>query len=297
MENNELKLRKAQNLLDAIRYMESLDADKACREGMNKVKKERRSVIFNNFVKVAAILSLPLLIATTVMASLYFFPEESSEMASVTAPGGSVVKFELPDKSTVWINGGSTLTYPVRFSQKARRVEIEGEAYFEVQANPEKPFYVNASDGFSVKVYGTRFNVSAYSDDDTITATLESGHVDVSVAERILTLVPGEQASYSKLTGEIVRSQVNAYEHIAWKDGRLVLRNANLNQVFKALERKYGVKVIVNGNINESETYRATFRKESLSQILDYLSRTAGFTWKMDDTVMNGTDNRVIVNI
>ena len=102
-------------------------------------------------------------------------------MASVTAPRGAVVRYELPDNSTVWLNSGSTLIYPTRFDRKTRRVQLDGEAYFEVQANPEKPFYVGASDGLSVKVYGTKFNVEAYSDDDIITTTLENGHVDVLV--------------------------------------------------------------------------------------------------------------------
>lgn len=290
MTNDDKILKKADDLWKAIQYMESIDVDNAFENGMNQIRQARRQLFFNRLVRVAACLSIPLFIATAVMASLWLFPRESTEMASVTAPCGSVIKYELPDQSTVWINSGSTLTYPVRFDRKARRVEIDGEAYFEIQANPDKPFYVNASDGLSVKVYGTKFNVSAYSDDDVITTTLETGHVDVMVADQTLALVPGEQASYSKLTGQMVRSQVNTYEHTAWKDGRLVLRNASLSQVFKALERKFGVTVHVNGTINESDTYRATFRNETLSQILDYMSRTAGFRWRYEDERMPGGD-------
>lgn len=288
MNQDEKTLKKAQAILQAIRYMESVDSEAAFNKGMNKIRQVRRQLIFNRLVRAAACLSIPLFVATAVMVTLYFFPGESPEMASVTAPCGSVVKYELPDKSTVWINSGSTLKYPTRFDRKSRRVEIDGEAYFEVQANPDKPFYVNASDGLSVKVYGTRFNVSAYDDEDMITTTLENGHVDVIVADHVLALVPGEQASYSKLTGELVRSQVNTYEHTAWKDGRMVLRNASLSQVFKSLERKFGVTVKVNGTVNESDTYRATFRNETLSQILDYMSRTAGFRWRFEDTKLPG---------
>ncbi|MGN1210988.1 MAG: FecR family protein [Candidatus Cryptobacteroides sp.] len=284
MENDNTTLKKAHAILQAIRYMESIDTEAAFNRDIHKIKKARKALVYNRLVRFAACLSIPLFIATAVMTALYFFPQESHEMAEVTAPCGSVVRYELPDKSTVWINSGSTLKYPTRFDRKARRVEIDGEAYFEVHANPDKPFYVNAFDGLSVKVYGTRFNVSAYSDDENITTTLENGHVDVIVSDQTLSLIPGEQASYSKLTGEIVRSQVNTYEHTAWKDGRLVLRNASLNQVFKALERKFGVTVSVKGTVNESETYRATFRNESLSQILDYLSRTASFSWRFEDT-------------
>ncbi len=290
MKQENKELRKAEDLLTAIRYIESIDVEKAFEAGMDKVRRARRQIMFNRLVRIAACLSIPLLAATAVLGWLLLFPRESETFASVTSPSGTVVRYELPDNSVVWLNSGTTLKYPTRFDRNVRRVELDGEAYFEVQANPEKPFYVNASDGLSVKVYGTKFNVSAYSDDETIATTLENGHVDVIVSDHILALQPGEQARYSKLTGEIVRSQVNTYEHIAWKDGRMVLRNASLSQVFKALERKFGVTVKVNGTINESDTYRATFRNETLSQILDYMSRTAGFRWKFEDTVLPGGD-------
>lgn len=283
------RLEKAQSILQAIRYMESIDSEAAYEKGMAAIREERRRKAFRGFVWAAACLSIPLLAATAILVSIHYFPSESKQMASVTAPRGAVVKYELPDNSTVWLNSGSTLTYPIRFDRKTRRVQLEGEAYFEVQANPEKPFLVNTSDELSVKVYGTRFNVEAYSDDDIITTTLEHGHVDVLVeGHEALCLVPGEQAEYSKLTGELVRSQVNTYESTAWKDGRMVLRNASLNEVFKALERKFGVSIQVNGTIDETDTYRATFRNETLAQILDYLSATADFRWKIEDTTLPG---------
>ena len=285
-DNNSLE--KAQSLLQAIRYMESIDSEKAFEKGMAKIREERRQRTFRGLVWAAACLSIPLLAATAILVSIHFFPTESKQMASVTAPRGAVVRYELPDNSTVWLNSGSTLIYPTRFDRKTRRVQLDGEAYFEVQANPEKPFYVGASDGLSVKVYGTKFNVEAYSDDDIITTTLENGHVDVLVEGReALSLVPGEQAEYCKITGELVRSQVNTYESTAWKDGRMVLRNASLGEVFKALERKFGVSFQVNGTISETDTYRATFRNESLSQILDYLCTTAGFGWTMDGNAVS----------
>lgn len=291
MENQDEMLKRAQSIQQAIEYMESIDAGKAYEKGIAKIRCRRRNAFTHNMMRVAAAMALPLFVACAILSALYFFPRQSRQTAQVTAPRGAVVRYELPDNSTVWLNSASTLTYPVRFDSKARRVTIEGEAYFEVSADPKKPFYVNTADGPSVKVYGTSFNVSAYPDDDFVSATLETGHIDFIVSDnQYLSLAPGEQARYNRLTGELVRSQVNTYEHSAWKEGRLVLRNANLSEVFKALERKFGVTIKVSGKVDENETYRATFRDESISQILDYLSRTAEFGWKYYDGAQAGGD-------
>ena len=283
MKEDDKMLAKANAISQAIDYMESIDAEKAYEKGRKRIANQRRKQFLGAFVKVAACLAVPLALSTAILGWLRFFPAESRKFASVTVPAGSVVRYELPDNSIVWLNSQSTLKYPVRFSSRARRVELEGEAYFEVEANPDKPFYVNTSDNLAVRVYGTKFNVAAYNDEPLIQTTLESGHVEVIVsgngAGTALDLVPGEQATYDKATGHLEKRQVNTYEHIAWTQGRLVFRNASLGDVFKSLERKFGVRINVQGKINDTETYRATFRNESLSQIMDYLSRTAGFKW------------------
>ena len=287
MKEAEKLLAKSNAISRAIDYMESIDAEKAYENGRKRIAKRRRKQFLNTAVKVAACLAVPLALSTAILGWLHFFPSESGKFASVTVPAGSVVRYELPDNSIVWLNSQSTLKYPVRFSSKSRRVELEGEAYFEVEADPDKPFYVNTSDNLAVRVYGTRFNVTAYNDDPLIRTTLESGHVEVTVsgngAGTALDLVPGEQATYDKATGRLEKKPVNTYEHIAWTQGRLVFRNASLGDVFKSLERKFGVRINVQGKINDTETYRATFRNESLSQIMDYLSRTAGFGWAFAD--------------
>ncbi|MGN1232428.1 MAG: FecR family protein [Candidatus Cryptobacteroides sp.] len=285
MKEADKMLAKAKAISGAIDYMESIDAEKAYEKGRKRIANENRRKIFGNIVRAAACLAIPLALSTAILGWIHFFPSESEKYASVTVPAGSVVRYELSDNSIVWLNSLSTLKYPVRFSSKARRVELEGEAYFEVEANPDKPFYVNTSDNLAVRVYGTKFNVTAYNDEPLIRTTLESGHVEVIVSGNgaALDLAPGEQATYDKATGLLDKRTVNTYEHTAWKQGRLVFRNASLTDVFKSLERKFGVKINVQGKVNDTETYRATFRNESLSQIMDYLSRTAGFEWASAD--------------
>lgn len=277
----------ANEILTAIRYMESIDTERACEESLAIVRRQRRFALRNSLLKIAACLSLPLAAATAVLAYIHFFPSESERYATVTSPVGAVIEYELPDRSKVWLNSGSTLSYPVKFSRKSRQVRLEGEAYFSVEANPDRPFFVRTSDDISVKVYGTRFVVSAYPDDAFISTTLESGAVDMEAGlgerKHSVQLQPGDRATFSKTTGIIEKTRVNTYDYTAWREGRLIFRNATLGQIFNSLEHKFGVRIIVNGSREHEERYRATFRNESLDRTLDCLSRIANFSWDSAD--------------
>lgn len=280
-------LDNANEILSAVRYMESVDADAACERSLQAIRQSRRNIRISRMLRFAACLSLPLSIATGVLAWLLFFPSESERYVEVTSPVGAVIKYELPDNSIVWLNSGSKLSYPAVFSRKSRQVRLEGEAYFQVEANPEKPFYVRTSGDCSVKVYGTEFVVSAYPDDPTVTTTLESGAVDMEVGAgseaRSVTMVPGDQAVFTKTTGTMEKYKVNAYEFSAWREGKMIFRNATLDEIFNTLERKFGVDIQVRGNRSGEERYRATFRNESLDRTLNYLARIAGFSWRCED--------------
>ena len=284
MQDNDKILENAEEILSAIKYMESIDTDAAYRRDLRALREKRREGRTKFWLRFAACLSLPLAAATGILAWMLFNPVESEQFASVVAPFGAVVKYELPDHSTVWLNSGSSLSYPVRFSRKSRTVQLEGEAYFDVQKNPDRPFTVVADGGMKVKVLGTKFNVSAYKDDSSIETTLESGKVEVITDSGVsLELIPGEQANYSKESGHLEKHKVNAYDHTAWKDGKMVFRNASLEEIFNRLEHKFGINIILSGQPSGDERYRATFRNESLDRTMDYLGRIAGFRWQFED--------------
>lgn len=178
--NPELLLQKAQALGDDIKEMESIDALKAYHRAQTKIRMNRRRSMYNRLMRYAAFLTIPLLLTSLLFGYLYFGGADGKEQyAEVTAATGSVIRYELPDHSVVWLNAGSTLRYPTVFKKDNRNVELKGEAYFEVQADKERPFYVNTSQGLSVYVYGTKFNVAAYEEDDYIETVLEKGKVNV----------------------------------------------------------------------------------------------------------------------
>lgn len=170
----------------------------------------------------------------------------------------------------VWLNAGSRLRYPVRFAGGKREVELRGEAYFEVEADRKSPFYVHTDAGMSVYVYGTSFNVNAYDDEPAIRTVLEKGQCERRRPPHRTTvrIEPGEQVVFDRRTGALTCSQVRVEDECAWRDGRLVFRNTPLDEVLHRLARHYNVDIEFRNHSDEVFRYRATFRDETLPQIL-----------------------------
>lgn len=301
--NPESLLRKAQALGDDIKEMESIDVLGAYCQTHARIKANRKKSMYNQLMRYAAFLTIPLLLSSLIFGYLYFRGMGNEvQYAEVTATMGTVIRYELPDHSVVWLNSGSTLRYPTVFKKDNRDVELKGEAYFEVEADRERPFYVNTPNGLSVFVYGTKFNVAAYEEDNYIETVLEKGKVNVITPnQETIVLSPGEQLLYDKQTQKSQKNKVDVYGKVAWKDGKLIFRNASLEDIFKRLERHFNVDIQFNNQQGKEYKYRATFRTETLSQILDYLAKSATLKWKIQESeqLMDGTlsKTKIIVDL
>ena len=137
---------------------------------------------------------------------------------TISTPRGGQYQVILPDGSQVWLNAASSISFPTLFTGSERRVQIQGEAYFEIAKNASMPFIVSAN-ATEVKVYGTHFNIMAYEDESAIATTLLEGSVKISSGGKSSMLVPGEQAQVSKSGGLKVTSDVNLSQVVAWKNG------------------------------------------------------------------------------
>lgn len=287
MEIDNLQFKRLQALFTDIGEMESIDVQHAYELVMEKVKRNRRKVFFEKMIRYAACLVLPLLVSTLLLGYFYFQKlDVAKQYAEVKASIGSVVRHELPDGSVVWLNGGSSLSYPVVFSANERRVSLKGEAYFEVKADQQNPFYVNTSSGLVVHVYGTKFNVTAYEDDTCVETVLEQGKVNLQTPDhKTYVMNPGQQALYDRKTHSMMIDNTEVYAQVAWINGKMVFRNTPLMTLFKRLERKFNVEIKVNNRSGKDYNYRATFQEETLSQILDYLSQSIPLKWKTVEAV------------
>ena len=166
------------------------------------------------------------------------------EYNELVVPRGGEYDLVLEDGTRVWVNADTRLRYPVAFGQAERRVYLEGEAYFEVERDAARPFFVETGRQ-TVRVLGTSFNVSAYPDDAVNAAALLEGSVEVADKRtgEGHRLAPGEQAQLNTETGEMVVSRVDVQQLIAWKSGMFVFDGQTLEQIMAKLARWYNVSV------------------------------------------------------
>ena len=192
-----------------------------------------------------------------------------------SAPAGSKTQVSLPDGSKVWLNGGSSLAYTNQFNNDNRRVELHGEAYFEVQKHQGKPFTVHTQ-GYDVTVKGTKFNVSAYDDDPISTTTLMEGKVELSDGKQNLSLAPGDAVQLDKATGQLQRHATDGFAD-GWRSGRLMYPDITLDQFVRVLSRQYNV------NVHLADSHSANMRisvmlqnNETIDEVVSALTRITG---------------------
>lgn len=201
------------------------------------------------------------------------------------APKGSISQMILPDSTIVFLNAGSEIKYTINNRNRHRDVFLDGEAWFEVTKNKEKPFIVHTP-FYNVKVHGTKFNVKAYKSEQEILTTLEEGSVEVvsgnlKIKENTF-LKPGEQLAYNAKDNTLKISNVETRLFSSWKDNKLIFINMNLRELIVLLERKFGVDIEVADNIVLDYHYDGTIKDETILEVLDLLKETLPIRYKID---------------
>lgn len=238
-------------------------------------------------LRIAAILLLPIISAgVTCWIMKDARVDKHAEFVECIVPDGEIRTITLPDSSIVKINSGSILIYP-RYFTDTRDVFLNGEAYFSVTRDETKPFIVKTCD-MDVKVLGTKFNISAYTDNKKTSATLECGKVNVifkNTDEKSVVLLPEEQVVYNRTSGSIEKKAVKIEHAIAWTGGNMIIQSMQVNEVVKIIERKYAVKVYFDPDKYRNE--RITIKilpEESVSDfmtVLQYL--IPGLKYKIEN--------------
>ncbi|PRD54487.1 FecR family protein [Sphingobacterium gobiense] len=177
---------------------------------------------------------------------------------TVTVPYGKRIEVILPDNSKVWLNAGSQLTFPTIFETAERRVYLEGEGYFDVEGELERPFYVHTAN-MVVKVLGTTFNISSYKDDPFASTVLLSGEIELQgVGETLFepkVLKPGTAAVLRKDSKRLSISNETVEDHISWRQKQLILKNTPLAEITARLERVYNTDITVESTSGSNETF------------------------------------------
>lgn len=206
---------------------------------------------------------------------------------TLTVPYGKRFDVVLSDGTIVFMNSGTELKYPVAFLKKGNReVFVQGEAYFNVASDNERPFVVNAED-LNVNVLGTEFNVLAYPEDGLTDVVLVEGSLGLTIgdtAENVV-LSPGEKGILDRGTNTIATQEVNTSIYTAWRTGELVFRRIPFENLAKKLERHYNVSIVIENEALKQEIFSASFNNETIETVLGFLNDS----YNIDYTIAENT--------
>lgn len=224
--------------------------------------------------------------------SYQFFEQEKEELVYKTlkTPKGKIFKIVLSDGTKVWLNAATKIKYPQKFlSREPRRIVfLEGEAFFDVSHNNNKPFIV-ISDEVEIEVLGTKFNVSSYTSGSNIRTTLIDGSVKVQLAGNRSTsviLTPNKQAAYNKDLSRLSSYVVHTREFTAWMEDKLLFENEKFEDLILRIERTYNVAIHNNLPKLNKQKFTGEFDIEKIDEIMKTLSTSIGFKYKIKESTV-----------
>lgn len=220
---------------------------------------------------------------TVTYSQLQADEDTTPKFNKITTPRGGTYAVVLPDGTKVWLNAASSIRFPTRFTGDVRRIELTGEAYFEVSPSAQQRFTVAIGGDLpmDIDVLGTSFNVNAYADEGANVATLVSGKISVSAGSDKFILNPGQEARLA--SGGILKvREANVEKATAWRNGIFYFQNSDVKQIMRQISRWYDVEVEYNGAIEER--FNGTLpRNLKLSEIIFLLKSTGWMNVELKD--------------
>lgn len=267
--NSAIKNDENTQLLDKIHHRIALEESKA---------NSRKIKLYKTWLKVAAILVFGLFSSTIIFYNKQDNQSFANVIETVSTPNASRTNFKLPDGSEVWLNAGSTLSFPRQFGDN-RTVELVGQAFFKV-VKDGKRFVVKTNTG-CVEVLGTTFDVKAYKD-ELFQTTLLEGSVNVkNKKDQGFILKPGQQSVINSKS-ELSIVDVNTEQYTSWKDGKLIFIDEPFQNVAKQLERWYNIKIELKGDNLKALGYTGTIEMETLGELLELMKTTTPINYSFN---------------
>jgi len=233
--------------------------------------KINRSSLFRRIAAVAAIVVIT--ISVTIAFYELFSPIPENNLFIVETPNGEKSRITLSDGTVVWLNSSSKITYNSSFGTSDRIIELDGEAYFEVNKQEKIPFRVKTGN-YDVVVKGTKFNVSSYQDDHLVTTALMEGKVEIILQDKVFEMLPGELIQMDKETHDFIKTKVNPEQHKSWIDNKIEYDAITLDELFNRLSRQYNVNIHFQANQNDKRVLNISIKNnESIDEILDGISK------------------------
>jgi len=280
---------------------------------------QNKYIIRKLIIRIAASFVLPVVLGMLTYFLLHIKERDGLQVINeISVPLGSKTVVLLGDGTKIWLNSGSSLKYPSKFSGKTREVILTGEAFFDVKKNARKPFIVKTS-SLSIKVLGTTFNVKSYPEEGTIETTLVNGAVTITKNtdinfNAVVHLKPNQRATYIKEEGKLILADVEKKivkdepiveigqkrkekmilsENIdivpftAWKDDKLVFKNECFESLCTKLERWYNVKISIDDPELKKYHYTGILQKETINDVIEIIRLTMPFQYEVNHSVID----------
>lgn len=252
-------------------------------EHKNVLGPKRKFADWYKYVGYAACVLLMAALAYTLISPNKQLEERSSQIILASTSIGENKTITLSDGTKVTLNANTTFSYPEKFSEESRDVSLQGEAFFDVAHNPEKPFKVATGNGMNIQVLGTVFNVKSYPEDQNVETTLVSGKVKVveEQNQKTVVLAPSQRATYVKDADKLIVDNVQTKKFTAWREGKFIYDETPIRQVISDLKRKYKVDISVESPGIMDYKYTGEFDNLGIEQILDLFEVSSPILYKM----------------
>ena len=233
----------------------------------------------------AAMICIPICIAFFTYNILSISDTDTRSTFIVKADKGDKATVVLPDGTDVILNSASQLSYLRDFGKNERRVQLDGEGYFQVAHDTRRTFIVQVGE-LEVKVLGTVFNVCAYNNEQDVTVVLLEGKVSVQTPSSSLIMKPGEKMNYNKSTHKLTTEKVYPEDYVTWTKGSLYFQNESLDNIMKALSRAYDVTIRIDSPRIAEERFTGTIPGGGIQNALNIIMLTSPFRYEVKDSVI-----------
>lgn len=264
-------------MLDNIRSQTNYSISTNIQENRQKNSKFYLRRISN----IAAIL-LPFVI---MLGAYLFLKPQNVESFEVIADMGEKASLTLPEGSKISINSGSKIIYYSDYNSKNRDIELEGEAYFDVSHNPQKPFTVQCKD-IRVKVLGTSFGIKAYENEDIISVVLNSGIIQLITPEEEIDMKPNERIIYNRKTQKTSLEVVNAEDYTDWRKNRLRFEDESLEVIMNTVSRMHNIDIVFNNSAVKEQRFTGTIDNTNIETVLNAIKLTSPIDYNIKDGVV-----------
>lgn len=275
-------------VMGTVQMESKVDMEKALASVSRKMSKAPSHITWFTCVqRAAAILFIPLLIAFAIQ-NFTPSPTEVAQMIEVKTNPGMTTTVDLPDGTKVYLNSESSLTYPSFFSKDKRDVKLTGEAFFEVQKDPEHRFIVSGPHHTQIEVLGTSFNVEAFERDSFISTTLVEGKVRFAYQKNrqsaTVDMKPGQKLMYDTTSSQVKLIPTSGETETAWKDGKIIFQATPLPVALRMLEKRFNVTFVLSNNRLRGEAFNGSFTNQRLERILEIFKISSNIKWRYLDT-------------